>query len=139
MQKKMMPNYQGSLSDYKNSMNQPPSPSYPEGFTPGPYVGFTPGASVPKAGGKSKPMPKRKGGSSKEDPSTVRKMQDRLVVVRQKFQEDFEDKNYYDQGGLMKLGSEIDKLQRGIEANSNSRETVAKKPGKPKGKPRRQP
>lgn len=139
MQKKKMPNYHGSLKDYKDSMNESPSPSYPEGFTPGPYVGFTPGASVPKAGGQSKPMPKRKGGASKEDPSTVRKMQDRLSVVRQRFQEDVEDKNYYDQGSLAKMGSEIDKLQRGIEANSNSRGVVAKKPGTPKGKPRRQP
>ena len=138
-----MPNYQGSLRDYKDSMNESPSPSYPEGFTPYPEgftpypKGFTPGASVPKAAGPAKP--KRKDSSSKEDPTVVRKMQDRLGVVRQRFQEDLEDKNYYDQGGLSKMGSEIDKLQTSIAANSNSRGVVAKKSGTPKGKAQKKP
>jgi hypothetical protein len=112
MQKQPIPNYQGSLGDYKDSM---------------------------KAAGPSKPKPKRKDSSSKEDPTVVRKMQDRLGVVRQQFQETLEDKKYNDQGGLSKMGSEIDKLQTSIAANSNSRGVVAKKPGTPKGKARKKP
>lgn len=118
MQKKKMPNYQGSLRDYKDSMNESPSPTYPEGFTPYPEgftpypKGFTPGASVPKAGDSKKPKPKKN--SETQDPSTVRKMQDRLKVVVAEFDKQSAWVNEPDQGSLMKLGSEIDKLQRGI-------------------------
>jgi hypothetical protein len=109
MQKKMMPNYYGSLQAFKESS---PPPSYPEGFTPGPYVGFTPGASVPKAGD-SKPS-KTKKNSGKEDPGTVNKMRDRLKVAQQQFDDLRNDMRATDYSGLAKLGSEIDKLQRGI-------------------------
>ena len=102
-----MPNYYGSLQAFKESS---PPPSYPEGFTPGPYVGFTPGASVPKAGGPAKP----KSNSGKEDPSTVNKMRERLVVVQKQFDDLKNDTRATDYSGLAKLGSEIDKLQRGI-------------------------
>lgn len=112
-----MPNYQGSLRDYKDSMNESPSPSYPEGFTPYPEgftpypKGFTPGASVPKAGDSKKPKPKKK---MNEDPSNVRKMQDRLKVVVKQFDELNNDMKAPDRSALAKMGSEIDKLQRGI-------------------------
>lgn len=112
MQKKKMPNYHGSLKDYKDSMNESPSPSYPEGFTPGPYVGFTPGASVPKAGDSQPSKPNKNSGM--QDPSTVRKMQDRLKVVVAEFDKQSAWVNGQDQGSLAKLGSEINKLQRGI-------------------------
>jgi hypothetical protein len=72
-------NFSGSLSDFKNSIGagkEEPSPSttYPKGFTPGAHVypkGFTPGASVPNT---VPPAPKKK---LNEDPSNVRKMQDK--------------------------------------------------------------
>lgn len=90
--------------------NSPPT-TYPEGFTPGPYVGFTPGASVPKAGDSKKPKPKKE---MNEDPNNVRKMQDRLKVVVKQFDELNNDMNAPDRSSLAKMGSEIDKLQRGI-------------------------
>jgi hypothetical protein len=109
--RKPIPNYQGSLGDYKDSMKNSPPTTYPEGFTPGPYVGFTPGASVPKAGDSKKSKPKKE---MNEDPNNVRKMQDRLKVVVAEFDKQSAWVNGQDQGSLMKLGSEIDKLQRGI-------------------------
>ena len=113
-----MPNYHGSLQDFKASAEQSPPTTYPEGFTPYPNgvkpypKGFTPGATVPKAGDSQPPKPKKNSG--KEDPSTVRKMQDRLKVVVSEFDKQSAWVNGQDQGSLAKLGSEIDKLQRGI-------------------------
>jgi len=115
--RKPIPNYYSSLQDYKDSMKESPSPTYPEGFTPYPEgftpypKGFTPGTSVPKAGDSKKSKPKKE---MNEDPNNVRKMQDRLKVVVAEFDKQSAWVNGQDQGSLMKLGSEIDKLQRGI-------------------------
>lgn len=76
-------NFSGSLSDFKKSIgvsNQEPTPptTYPKGFTPNAHVwpeGFTPGASVPKA---AAPVAKKK---LNEDPSNVRKMQDKQTAL----------------------------------------------------------
>ena len=99
-------------------MKESPSPTYPEGFTPYPEgftpypEGFTPGTSVPKSSGKTKPKSTKS--KMNEDPNNVRKMQDRLKVVVAEFDKQSAWVNGQDQGSLMKLGSEIDKLQRGI-------------------------
>lgn len=116
--RKPIPNYYSSLQDYKDSMKESPSPTYPEGFTPYPEgftpypKGFTPGASVPKSSGRSKPMSTKS--KMNEDPNNVRKMQDRLKVVVKQFDELNNDMKASDKSALAKMGSEIDKLQRGI-------------------------
>jgi hypothetical protein len=73
-------NFYGSLGDFKKSIGMKgekessPPPSYPEGFTAGPFVGFEPGASVPKTPQKVRPNYRK----LNEDAGNVRRMQDRL-------------------------------------------------------------
>lgn len=118
-------NFYGSLEDYKKSIGMETDPikppKYPEGFTPGPFVGFTPGASVPKTPQASKMSPKVKGNRRMEDPSTVRKMEDRLRTVDKRITEIANDPNFYAPGVMPALGSESNKLQEGIAAAKKAR------------------
>ena len=78
-------NFYGSLENFKKSIGMlgskesSPPPSYPEGFTEGPFVGFTPGASVPKTPQKVRPNYRK----LNEDAGNVRRMQDRLDEVQE--------------------------------------------------------
>ena len=73
-------NFYGSLENFKKSIGMlsskesSPPPSYPEGFTAGPFVGFEPGVSVPKTPQKVRPNYRK----LNEDAGNVRRMQDRL-------------------------------------------------------------
>ena len=73
-------NFYGSLENFKKSIGMlsskesSPPPSYPDGFTAGPFVGFEPGASVPKTPQKVRPNYRK----LNEDAGNVRRMQDRL-------------------------------------------------------------
>lgn len=119
-------NFYGSLEDYKKSVDmsksyQAPPVTYPEGFTPNAIVGFTPGASVPKTPQAPKMNPKVKGNRRMEDPSTIRKMEDRLGVVSGRIKEITNDPNFYAPGVMPALGSESTKLQEGIAAAKKAR------------------
>jgi hypothetical protein len=78
-------NFYGSLENFKKSIGMlgskesSPPPSYPEGFTAGPFGGFTPGASVPKTPQKARPNYRK----LNEDAGNVRRMQDRLDEVQE--------------------------------------------------------
>jgi hypothetical protein len=73
-------NFYGSLENFKKSIGMlsskesSPPPSYPEGFTAGPFGGFKPGASVPKTPQKVRPNYRK----LNEDAGNVRRMQDKL-------------------------------------------------------------
>lgn len=119
-------NFYGSLEDYKKSVKMQAQDTnemmdYPEGFTPGPFVGFTPGASVPKTPQAPKMSPKVKGNRRMEDPSTIRKMEDRLRTVDKRITEITNDPNFYAPGVMPALGSESNKLQEGIAAAKKAR------------------
>lgn len=73
-------NFYGSLENFKKSIGMlsskesSPPPSYPEGFTAGPFGGFTAGASVPKTPQKVRPNYRK----LNEDAGNIRRMQDKL-------------------------------------------------------------
>jgi len=119
-------NFYGSLEDYKKSVKMRARDTdemmdYPEGFTPNAIVGFTPGASVPKTPQAPKMNPKVKGSRRMEDPSTIRKMEDRLRTVNARTKEITNDPNFYAPGVMPALGSESNKLQEGIAAAKKAR------------------
>lgn len=120
-------NFYGSLENFKKSIGMPTGRDtdeevvYPKGFTPGPFVNFTPGASVPKTPQAPKVKPKAKGNRRMEDPSTIRKMEDRLRTVDKRITEITNDPNFYAPGVMPALGSESNKLQEGIAAAKKAR------------------
>ena len=56
-----------------------------------------------------------------EDPSTIRKMEDRLRVVSGRIGEISNDPNFYGPGVMPALGSESVKLQEGIASAKKAR------------------
>jgi hypothetical protein len=62
-----------------------------------------------------------------EDPSTIRKMEDRLRVVSNRIGEISNDPNFYGPGVMPALGSESVKLQDGIAAAKKARMKKKKK------------
>jgi hypothetical protein len=62
-----------------------------------------------------------------QDPSTIRKMEDRLRVVGGRIKEIINDPNFDTPGVMTALGSESNKLQEGIAAAKKARMKKKKK------------
>ena len=123
-----MPNYHGSLQDFKASAEQSPPTTYPAGFTPYPAgftpypPGFTPNASVPKQAGTTVRNPKM----LNEDSGNVRRMQD----LRSSYSDmiHYTIANNYD---LLRQGLE-QKEMKVIQNITSARKNVGKGPNKSK-------
>jgi hypothetical protein len=119
-------NFYGSLENFKKSIGMlsgresSPPPSYPEGFTEGPFVGFKPGASVPKTPQKVRPNYRR----LNEDAGNVRRMQDKLDSYEDTIQ-------YMIANNLPAMRSVLeDKADKTIQNINRARKNVGKGPNK---------
>lgn len=119
-------NFYGSLENFKKSIGMlsskesSPPPSYPEGFTAGPFGGFKPGDSVPKTPQKVRPNYRK----LNEDAGNVRRMKDRLDSYEDTIQYTIAN-NYPAMRSVLE-----DKAGKTIQDIDRARKNVGKGPNK---------
>jgi len=131
-----MPDYSGSLAEFKSSGKDVPPTTYPEGFTPYPEgftpypKGFTPNTSAPKKKGRAK---------LNEDPGIVRRAQDEVKNLNSKLKglKEAVPNNYYqpydpeqvDWVSYVRIGNKMADIEKYLEG---ARKGVGKGPNRGK-------